>query len=115
MTQGHYVAQIPCTAGAPPPRAAFGANGGERPAVVLEVGQVLERRHAGIDLVAFEAADPLGAEVLDVEGGHRRAADHRLAELAVARGVVAEAVEEAEEASREGVAGAGRVADLGDR
>ena len=78
-----------------------------------EVRQGLERGDAGVDLGAPEAADPIGAEVLDVEGGHGRAHHHRLAKLGVAGLVGAEAVEEAEEAAGEAVSRPGRVADLG--
>src|SRR5437764_684197 len=75
----------------------------------LEVRHPLEVAEALVDLFVREAADALGAELLDVEGGHHRAVDDGAAQRPLVDVLVAGEV--AHEAAGEGVARARRVED----
>src|ERR1044071_9974061 len=75
----------------------------------LEVGHALEVAEALVDLFVGEAADAVGADLLEVEGGHDRAEDDGAPERVVVNRLVARKV--AHEAAGEGVARAGRVED----
>src|SRR5947209_4091432 len=75
----------------------------------LEVRHPLEVAEALVDLFVREPADALGAELLDVEGGHHRAEDDGAAQRPLVYVLVAGEV--AHEAAGEGVARARRVED----
>src|SRR6201747_2275528 len=70
-----------------------------------------QRLEALVDLLAAEAGDPLGSELLDVEGGEHGAIAPRPPPLRLVEGA-ALAVEVAEEAAGEAGAGSGRVGAL---
>src|SRR5205085_10489441 len=60
-------------------------------------------------LLAGQALDALGAELLDVEGGEHRRMGHRAAQQLVGELLARVGGDVADEGPREGVAGAGRI------
>ena len=80
----------------------------------LELGHRAQLLEALVDLLAAQPRDPLGPELLDVEGGEHGAVAHRPPQLGVVE-LALDAVEVAEEAAGEAVAGAGRVAHVLER
>src|SRR5690349_14347899 len=74
---------------------------------VVEVGQLLQRVVALVDLLHGQPLQATRAEVLDTEGAHDAAEDHRAAQRRIVGGLSFRQV--AEEAAGEAVAGAGRV------
>src|SRR5215207_11382771 len=99
-----------CESVSPPvPRPLLGGGGKD-----VEAGHLAQQLEALVDLLARQAGDPLGAELLDVEGGEHGAVAHRAPQAGVVdRSFVA--VDVAEEAAGEAVTGAGRVADVLER
>ena len=77
----------------------------------VELRHPPQRLEALVDLLAAQPRDPLGPELLDVEGGEHGAVAHRPPQVGLVE-VAVLAVEVAEEAAGEAVAGAGRVAHL---
>src|SRR6188768_2705872 len=77
----------------------------------LEVGHRVQLGKALLDLIAGQRGDSLGAELLDVEGGEHGAVSHCAAQAGLVELAVL-AVEVADEAAGEAVAGPGRVAHL---
>src|ERR1700753_2336626 len=80
--------------------------------LAAELGHRVKGLDAGGDLVALEAFDPLGAELLDVEGGEDRPLGHRLAQQLAADGLAGVGGDVADEATGEDVARPGRVDDV---
>src|SRR5215208_5830995 len=67
-------------------------EGGALEGDFLEVGHALELSEALVDLFVREAADAVGAELLDVEGGHDGAEDDGAAQRLVVNLLVAREV-----------------------